>query len=84
MKPKQILRPTPYFIALAIKKGYVPGKVILEWIQECRIEIAFGRDNKDLITAVLLRDFEQQAKEMIEEQNVNKRIRAIAKALARR
>lgn len=83
MQPKRVIRPTPYFIALALKKGYVPGKIILEWIHECRTEIALEHDNEDLINALLLRDFEQQAKEMIEQERLNKKISAIYRALGR-
>lgn len=66
-------------IALALKKGYVPGKIILGWIRDYRINAVV--DNLRLCpnTMIMLHDFEQQAKELSERQRVRRIVKEIRK-----
>ncbi|HEH9717246.1 TPA: hypothetical protein SIC70_002151 [Pasteurella multocida] len=59
------------YIALALKKKYVPAKVILKWIRDYRINIAInGRYGVQQV--LMLRDLEEQALRLKEKQNVKK------------
>lgn len=66
------------YIALALKKKYVPGKVILKWIRDYRINLAISNRGK-IQQILMLRDFEEQALRLKEKQRIEKIVKHIRK-----
>ncbi|MGC6377255.1 hypothetical protein ACNO7L_05470 [Bisgaard Taxon 45] len=67
------------YIALALKKQYVPGKVILKWIRDYRIKLIKSKYYK-CQHVLILQDLETQALRLMEEQDVDKRVKMIRRA----
>lgn len=62
------------YIALALKKKYIPAKVILKWIRDYRISIAISGRYK-VNQLLMLRDLEEHAWRLKQRQQVKKMLR---------
>ncbi|AUK50051.1 hypothetical protein NM952_10935 [Pasteurella multocida subsp. multocida] len=66
------------YIALALKKQYVPGKVILKWIRDYRINLAIS-GRYTIQQVLMLRDLEGQALRLKEKQSVKEMMKIMRK-----
>ncbi|HDR1020974.1 TPA: hypothetical protein QB352_000205 [Pasteurella multocida] len=73
-------RITLAYIALALRKQYVPGKVILKWIRDYRINLAISNRYK-IQQVLMLRDLEEHALRLKEKQRIDAMVKIIRKDL---
>ena len=73
-------RITLAYIALALRKQYVPGKVILKWIRDYRINLAISNRYK-IQQVLMLRDLEEHALRLKEKQRIDAVVKIIRKDL---
>ncbi|MFC0996936.1 hypothetical protein ACFGZ1_11205 [Pasteurella multocida] len=71
------------YIALALKKQYVPAKVILKWIEDYRIQLLINQcyQSKQFL---ILRDLEKQTLRLIQKQKRKKMLEIFRKEDMRR
>lgn len=73
-------RITLAYIALALRKQYVPGNVILKWIRDYRINLAISNSYK-VQQVLMLRDLEEHALRLKEKQRIDAVVKIIRKDL---
>ncbi|MDA5607126.1 hypothetical protein [Pasteurella multocida] len=62
------------YIALALKKKYIPAKVILKWIRDHRINLAIS-GRYTIQQVLMLKDLEEHAWRLKQRQHVKKLLR---------